>query len=74
MAKAKKWSEDQPTDMEGQEAVVVPEKTETVEIPVKEEAKPVEVEVKRVTLGVPTINDHERRITILEAKLSGKYR
>jgi len=29
------------------------------------------IEVKQVTLGVTTINDHEARITMLEAKIAG---
>jgi len=29
------------------------------------------IEVKQVTLGVTTVNDHEARITMLEAKIAG---
>jgi len=39
--------------------------------PVKAEVKPEpKIEFKQVNLGVSTINDHEQRITVLEAEMA----
>jgi hypothetical protein len=38
----------------------------------KKEVKSPVIEYKQVPCGASTVNDHERRITILEAKLAGK--